>query len=193
MKETVASWTAMRVALRRAEHQVLDEPVVFEDPLSLRIIGPEAAAGIRPGVVSRRQRLSPSFRAFMAARSRFAEDKLGEAVGEGVRQYVILGAGLDTFGYRNRYAGEGLRVFELDHPATQEWKRGQLAAAGIKVPAGTALVPADLERHTLEEALRPAGFRFDLPAFFSWLGVTPYLTQGAFEQTLGFVAGMPRE
>jgi methyltransferase (TIGR00027 family) len=190
-EQRLASRTAMRVALRRAEHQVLDNPIVFDDPLSLRIIGPEAAADIRPGVLSRQQRLSPSFRAFMAARSRFAEDKLAEAVAAGVRQYVILGAGLDTFGYRNPHTAAGLRVFEVDHAATQEWKRGQLAAAGIEIPESTTLVPADFEHHTLAETLQPSGFRFDEPAFFSWLGVIPYLTERAFRQTLGFVASMP--
>lgn len=191
MHDQIASRTALRVAVRRAEHQILDEPRVFEDALSLRIIGPEAAAAIQPGRVSRVQRLSPSFRAYMAARSRYAEDELAAAVEAGVRQYVILGAGLDTFGYRNPHAEAGLRVFEVDHPATQAWKRERLEDAGIEIPAHTTLVPANFEQHSLDEELRPAGFRFDEPAFFSWLGVTPYLTDRAFEQTLAFVASMP--
>ena len=191
MQDQIASRTALRVAVRRAEHQILDVPRVFEDALSVRIIGPEAAAKIVPGVVSRTQRLSPSFRAYMAVRSRYAEDELAAAVDAGVRQYVVLGAGLDTFGYRNPHAAAGLRVFEVDHPATQAWKRERLAEAGIPIPPHTTLVPANFEQHSLEEELRPTGFRFDEPAFFSWLGVTPYLTDRAFEQTLAFVAAMP--
>jgi len=191
MQDEIASRTALRVAVRRAEHQVLDKPRVFEDHLSLSIIGPEAASEIRPGRVNRRQRLSPSFRAYMAARSRFAEDELASSVQNGVLQYVILGAGLDTFGYRNPHAAAGLRVFEVDHPATQAWKRERLESAGIAIPAGTTLVPADFENHSLAEVLDGTGFRVDRPAFCSWLGVTPYLTEKAFEQTLAFVAALP--
>jgi len=191
MRPSRPSHTALRVAIRRAEHQVLDAPLVFPDPVSLRIIGPEAAAAIQPGVISRTQRLSPSFRAYMAARSRFAEDQLTGAVARGVRQYVILGAGLDTFAYRNIHAAEGLRVFEADHPATQAWKRERLRAAGIEIPEEVTLVPADFEHRTLPESLSATGFRFDRPAFFSWLGVVPYLTDPAFEQTMRFVASRP--
>jgi len=192
VRESVASHTALRVAIRRAEHQVLDDPKLFDDPLSLRIIGLEEAAKIQPGVISRRQRLTPSFRAFMAVRSRYAEDELALAVAAGIRQYVVLGAGLDTFACRNPHSGAGLRVFEIDHPATQAWKRARLAAANIDVPDSVTFVPTDFERETLSDALRGTAFRFDAPAFFSWLGVTPYLTEGAFTETLAVVAAMPR-
>ena len=191
MKEHSPSNTALRVAIRRAEHQLLDEPKVLDDPIALRIIGPEAAAGIRAGSVSRIQRLSPSFRSYMAARSRCAEDELARLAAQGVRQYVVLGAGLDTFAYRNPYQAEGLRVFEVDHPATQAWKREQLRAAGIDIPAETTLVAADFERQTLAEALAESSFRIDQPAFFSWLGVVAYLTDRAFEETMRFVASRP--
>jgi methyltransferase (TIGR00027 family) len=192
VRESVASHTALRVAIRRAEHQVLDHPKLFDDPLSLRIIGIEEAANIQPGVISRRQRLTPSFRAFMAVRSRYAEDELARAVAAGIRQYVVLGAGLDTFSCRNPYSGAGLRVFEIDHPATQAWKRGQLAAANIDVPDSVTFVPTDFERQTLADSLLGTAFRFDAPTFFSWLGVTPYLTEAAFTETLAVVAAMPR-
>ena len=190
MRQSVASRTAFRVALRRAEHQVLDHPRLFDDPLSLRIIGPEAAAEIQPGALNRQQRLTPSFRAFMAVRSRYAEDRLAEAVARGIRQYVVLGAGLDTFACRNPHPG--LRVFEVDHPATQAWKRRRLADAQIDIPAAATFVAADFESKTLNEALAETGFRFDTPAFFSWLGVTPYLTEPAFHQTLTFIANRPQ-
>ena len=125
----------------------------------------------------------------MAARSRYAEDGLAGAVADGVRQYVVLGAGLDTFAYRNPYAD--LRVFEVDHPATQAWKREQLQAAGIAIPQSLTFVPVDFERQTLAEGLGQAGFDLSSEAFFSWLGVTPYLTREACMSTLSLIATMP--
>jgi methyltransferase (TIGR00027 family) len=191
MRESAASRTAYLVAVRRAEHQVLDRPPVFEDPLSLRIMGPDFLAGINPGRHSRRQRLSRSFRAYMAVRSRYAEDELARAVSEGVRQYVVLGAGLDMFAYRNPHTDVGLRVFEVDHPATQAWKRECLVAAGIDAPPGSSFVAADFETHSLAEVLADTGFHFHEPAIFSWLGVVPYLTDQSFDQTMRFIAERP--
>lgn len=125
----------------------------------------------------------------MAARSRYAEDELARSVADGVRQYVVLGAGLDTFAYRNPHPD--LRVFEVDHPATQAWKREQLQAAGIAIPSSLTFVPIDFERQTLADALKQYGFNARAAAFFSWLGVTPYLTREACMTTLGFVAKLP--
>jgi methyltransferase (TIGR00027 family) len=185
MHENGVSRTAIRVAARRAAHQILDRPPVFEDPLALAIAGAEAVEKAAS------EASSPSLRLFLAARSRFAEDELARAVERGVRQYVLLGAGLDTFAYRNPHAALGLRVFEADHPATQEWKRGRLLSAGIEIPAETVFVAVNLERQSLADALTSAGFRAGEPAFFSWLGVVPYLTEGAFLATMPFIAGMP--
>src|SRR5580700_6536019 len=131
MQEGTFSRTAHRVAIRRAAHQLLDQPRVLDDPLALRIIGSEAAETLRSDP-KEDHAFSRAFRAFMAARSRYAEDELARAVAGGVTQYVVLGAGLDTFAYRNSHPQ--LRVFEVDHPATQEWKRGQLQAAAIRIP-----------------------------------------------------------
>jgi methyltransferase (TIGR00027 family) len=188
MQEGKFSRTARRVAIRRAAHQLLDHPRVLDDPLALRIIGSEAAEELRSNP-KEHHAFSRAFRAFMAARSRYAEDELACAVAQGVRQYVVLGAGLDTFAYRNPHAG--LRVFEVDHPATQAWKREQLEAAGIAIPAALTFVPVDFERQTLAEGLGHAGFDLSAAAFFSWLGVTPYLTREACMSTLSFVAKMP--
>jgi len=127
----------------------------------------------------------------MAVRSRYAEDRLAAAVAQGVRQYVVLGVGLDTFAYRNPYLGIGLRVFEVDHPATQAWKRELLGAAGIAIPPELAFAPVDCERQTLRDGLQSVGFNVGEAAFFSWLGVTPYLTRAAFLATLDFVLSMP--
>src|ERR1700675_701916 len=146
MQEGKFSKTAHRVAIRRAAHQLLDQPRVLDDPLALRIIGSEAEQELRSNP-KEHHAFSRAFRAFMAARSRYAEDELARAVAQGVAQYVVLGAGLDTFAYRNPH--DGLHVFEVDHPATQAWKREQLQTAGMVIPAALTFVPIDFERGTL--------------------------------------------
>jgi methyltransferase (TIGR00027 family) len=188
MQERTFSRTAQRVAIRRAAHQLLDLPRVFDDPFALRIIGSEAAEELRSNP-KEDHAFSRAFRAFMAARSRYAEDELASAVTLGVKQYVVLGAGLDTFAYRNPHAG--LRVFEVDHPATQAWKREQLHAAGIAIPPSLTFVPIDFEQQTLADGLAQSGFSASAAAFFSWLGVTPYLTREACMTTLSFIAKLP--
>jgi methyltransferase (TIGR00027 family) len=180
--EAKPSRTALRVAMRRAAHQLIDEPKVFDDPLAGAIAG-EAEDGD-----SAQHPFSRALRAFLAVRSRYAEDQLARAVERGVKQYVVLGAGLDTFAYRNPYPG--VRVFEVDHPATQEWKRARLEEAHISIPDEVTFAPVDFERESLAEGLMRAGFDTQRPAFFSWLGVTPYLTRGAFDATVRFIAGM---
>jgi methyltransferase (TIGR00027 family) len=129
------------------------------------------------------------FRLFMAARSRYAEDRLAASVAEGVAQYVVLGAGLDTFAYRNPFPA--LRVFEVDFPATQQWKRELLAEAAIGLPGSLTFVPLDFEHKTLAEGLAEAGFDLGAPAFFGWLGVVPYLTLDAFRSTLATIGRLP--
>jgi methyltransferase (TIGR00027 family) len=130
-------------------------------------------------------------RLFVTARSRFSEDALAASVARGVRQVVVLGAGLDTFSLRNPFAEKGVRVFEVDHPATQAWKRERLEQAGIALPALLTFAPVDFERQSLAEGLANAGFDRNRPAFFQWLGVVPYLTQEAISATLDYVAGVP--
>ncbi|HXN73566.1 MAG TPA: class I SAM-dependent methyltransferase [Candidatus Acidoferrales bacterium] len=178
----------MRVATRRAAHQLFDHPRVLEDPIALPIIGSEASAKLEAERSKHQSRMARNLRAFLVARSRFAEDELARAVDRGVRQYVILGAGLDTFAYRNLYADQAVRVFEVDYPATQEWKRGKLAEAGIAIPQSVTYAPVDFERETLADGLKLAGFDLSKAAFFSWLGVTMYLTEDAVMATLGLIA-----
>lgn len=193
MQENQPSRTALRVAIQRAAHQLLDEPVIFDDPLALLIIGRENAEALQsdaPGFDT--SRLSPYLRAFTAARSRFAEDELCLGVERGVGQYVILGAGLDTFAYRNPYSAESLQVFEVDYPATQAWKRDRLAEAGLAPPQELVFAPVDFETQTLEEGLMNAGYDPQVSTFFSWLGVTPYLTSDAVMATLQFIASRPQ-
>jgi methyltransferase (TIGR00027 family) len=127
---------------------------------------------------------------FWSVRSRYAEDNLQRAVAAGVRQYVLLGAGLDTFAYRNSYPD--LNVFEVDHPATQLWKRGLLARSGITIPASLTYLPIDFETQSLSTQLAITGFDASAPAYFAWLGVVLYLTIGAFRSTIAYLATQPQ-
>jgi methyltransferase (TIGR00027 family) len=193
MKEGQPSATAQRVAVRRAAHQFLDEPRVFDDPLALRIIGQEGVSELQADPSqSETTRLSLYLRAYVAARSRYAEDELALAIERGVRQYVILGAGLDTFAYRNPYPESAIRVFEVDHPATQAWKRARLKEVGIQLPRNLKFAPVDFEKQTLAAGLRQAGYDPNISAFFSWLGVAPYLTVDGVMTTLRFIASAPK-
>ena len=125
-------------------------------------------------------------------RSRYAEDCLAESIAHLVTQYVIIGAGLDTFAYRQPSWAASLRIFEVDHPATQRSKLAKLSAAGIQVPKNVIFTPVNFEGVSLEEGLVASGFDPGVATFFSWLGVTPYLTQDAIDRTLKFVCAMPR-
>ena len=192
MKGNQPSATAQRVAMRRAAHQLLDDPKVFDDPVALRIIGKENASALKADPHRfEATPLAPYLRAFVAARSRYAEDELFLGIQRGVRQYVILGAGLDTFAYRNPYPEGLLRVFEVDYPSTQTWKRALLEEVGIPLPGDLTFAPVDFETQTLEEGLRSAGYDSDKCTFFSWLGVTEYLTTEVVTATLRFVASTP--
>lgn len=184
------SRTALRVAMRRAAHQILDSPLVLEDAYAFRILPPESAAEVRAAAAGGEHHFAKAMRAFMAVRSRFAEDEFARAVGAGVRQYVALGAGLDTFAWRNPHRDSGVRVFEVDHPATQAWKLGLIEQGNLPEPPATVYVPLDFERQSLPAQLSAAGFDAGSPAFFSWLGVVPYLTLEAFRGTLRFFGSM---
>jgi methyltransferase (TIGR00027 family) len=176
------SGTSWRVAVRRATHQIVDKPPVFDDPLALVIIGPEARAQIEANPHAGDSPGWTALRAYLAVRSRVAEDALAAAVRAGVRQYVVLGAGLDTFAYRN--TDRTLRVFEVDHPETQAWKRKLLTKFQIAVPDDVTYVPVNFERQDLGEELARTGLDATRPTFFSWLGVTMYLTRDSIRGTL---------
>ncbi len=187
MREGEPSRTAFGAAIHRAAHAELDRPVVFEDPLAWRILGVD-----RDEVLSQvpaRSRL----RFFVAVRHRFAEDVVAAAVDRGVRQVVVLGAGLDTFAYRqpDDASHEGLRVYEVDFPATGAWKRERLADAGIDVPDSVTYVGIDFERDDLISRLAGHGFDAASPAEFMWLGVVPYLSRAAVAATLRAITVVP--
>ncbi len=195
MIEARPSRTALRVALRRAAHQLVDhQPLVFPDPLAVPILGRELGEELRRTPVPERSQgsrpHSAALRAFVVGRSRYAEDTLAESVQNGSTQYVLLGAGLDTFAYRNPFAG--LRIFEVDHPATQRWKRDLLREAGIREPEALTFVSIDFERERLGEELARGGFDPSERTVFAWLGVVPYLTREAFRATVGFLAEQSR-
>ena len=189
MEQAIPSKTALSVALRRAAHQIHDSPVVFDDPIAVALLGTTYAEELRRTPVRADRPSSIALRAFLVARSRYAEDNLRKAVEGGVEQYVLLGAGLDTFAYRNSYAQ--LRVFEVDHPATQQWKRELLQRNRIAIPESVTYTPVDFERQSLSAQLGDAGFNHRAPAFFAWLGVVPYLTLEAFRGTLNFISAQP--
>ena len=191
MIEARPSRTALRVAMRRAAHQLFDNPKVLDDPIAMPIIGPKAAGKLKTESPDAFGKFGLGIRAFMVARSRYAEDALARSIQRGAMQYVILGAGLDTFAYRSPYAESALRVFEVDYPATQEWKRRNLKEAEIAIPASVTYAPVDFEHQTLAEGLRLAGFDAAKPTFFSWLGVTMYLTDDAITSTFSLIASTP--
>jgi methyltransferase (TIGR00027 family) len=192
MQQGQGSRTADRVAERRAAHQVRDRPLVLDDPIALRIIRPEVAHELRTNPPAQESSmLGPYLRAFFVMRSRFAEDALAAAVADGVRQYVVLGAGFDTFAYRNPFPE--LRVFEVDHPDTQAIKRQRLANSGIDIPPSLTFVPVDFTAMKLDDALQASGFDAIRPAFFSWLGVVPYLERPAIDATFRFIASLPEK
>jgi len=187
MEQGQPSKTALGAARLRAAHQVLDHPKVLDDPVALRIVDREAVAALHHSPERFQTPRLRYLRAHMVMRSRYTEDRLTAAVARGVDQYVILGAGLDTFAYRSPFAETALRVFEMDHPATQAWKRARLAEGEIRIPSSVTFVPVDFERETLAEALARAGFRTDHATFLSWLGVTMYLTREPIMRTLEWV------
>jgi len=187
MKPNDPSRTALLIARQRAAHQVLDHGSIFNDPFAMKILREEEKDVLQFATA---HPLASIGRLFTAARSRIAEDALSEALERGVRQVVILGAGLDTFALRSPHCARQIRIYEVDHPATQAWKRQRLAEAQLALPPWLVFVPVDFERDDLGETLVGAGFQQKSPAFFTWLGVVPYLTDDAVGSTLDFMASI---
>ncbi|HTD38165.1 MAG TPA: class I SAM-dependent methyltransferase [Candidatus Limnocylindrales bacterium] len=186
--ETKASKTAIGALALRALHQTVDPEPVYEDDVAVRLY-----AGVALGPAANRFDEDPAgseaLRKHIAQRTVFAEERLRRAVLErGVGQYLVLGAGYDTFAYRQPEWARGLRIVEIDQPATQHAKREALRLGGITVPGNVRFAAVDFERTPLREGLAQAGIDLEKPVFFSWLGVTMYLTREAVEQTLATVA-----
>lgn len=179
-------------AYLRAAHMVVDgEPKVLTDPLAAILLGP----GLDAKIAGDRERLaSPPLvkaRSLICMRSRFAEDELTAAIGRGVGQYVLLGAGLDTSPYRPGHPAQQVHTFEIDHPDTQRWKLERLAAAGVRFGDKLHHVAVDFEKDALGERLVANGFDRSKPAFFSWLGVSYYLNRESVLDVFRFVAALP--
>jgi methyltransferase (TIGR00027 family) len=187
MKPDEPSRTALMIARQRAAHQLLDHGSILYDPFAMAVLREDEKDVLQ---FADRHPLASIGRLFTAARSRIAEDALSGAVETGIRQIVILGAGLDTFALRNPHGARQIRIYEADHPATQAWKRRRLAEAQLALPPWLTVVPVDFERDDLGEALAGAGLQRNAPAFFSWLGVVPYLTQDAIGGTLNYIASI---
>jgi methyltransferase (TIGR00027 family) len=189
---TKASQTAIGTALMRAAHTRLDRPPLIDDPWGDRLIHDPERDAMRnlAGAyeLDAALRAHPSY-GTVILRARYAEDALVEAVARGIAQYVIVGAGLDSFALRDPPFAHQLEVFEVDHPATQAFKIERLADSGIELPPRLHFVPADLSEVQLDAALAHSPYRFEKRAFFSWLGVTPYLSHDANLATLRAIAG----
>src|ERR1700742_3106286 len=186
MRDGQPSLTARGAAAYRAIHQTHEGAAIFRDPFAEKILDDETRARLDEIAADPSHR---GMRLFIVSRSRFSEEALAASVARGTRQVVVLGAGLDTFALRNPFPD--VRVFEVDFPATQAWKRERLKQAGLAVPDTLTFAPVDFERESLANGLARAGFRHDQPAFFQWLGVTPYLTREAISSTLDFIANVP--
>jgi methyltransferase (TIGR00027 family) len=185
-----ASRTALGVGLRRAAHQVYDaKPLVLEDPIAVQLLGTTYAKALADAEEEINELSSRLMRAWLVARSRFAEDCLARAVKDGVRQYVVLGAGLDTFGLRNPY--DNLEVYEVDHPSTQSWKQKLIEQSGLMLPPSLHFVGADFETQNLLDQLQQGGADLHAPTLFALLGVVMYLTADAFNETLRYIASFP--
>ncbi len=188
MKANEPSRTALIPARQRAAHQLLDHGSILSDPYAIKILREDEKDVLQ---FANEHPLASIGRLLTTARSRIAEDALSRAVERGIRQIVILGAGLDTFALRNPHGARQIRIYEVDHPATQAWKRQRLAEAQIALPPWLIFVPVDFERDNVGEKLAAAGFQQNSPAFFSWLGVVPYLTQDAIGGALDYMSSIP--
>lgn len=187
MDPAKASATAAGVAVARGVHRSCDQrPWVLDDPFAFRLVGPQWAEiqasgeAVLPGAAVRQSRAS------IVARSRYAEDRL---ISGGYRQYVILGAGLDSFAWRRADLIGWLRLFEVDRPASQAWKLARIAELGLPIRDAHVFTAVDFEAESLRDGLTGAGLDWSEPAFFSWLGVAVYLTPDAIDATLRSVGG----
>jgi methyltransferase (TIGR00027 family) len=195
MEKKARSASAEGVSIQISLHQMLDAaPKILDDPIAPRLIDPssDTSKAMFALLESATRAVKSPFRAIFIMRSRYTEDCLAEALIRGVRQYVILGAGLDTFAYRQPSWASSLRIYEIDHPASQEWKRECLAVAKVKIPENLTFAPIDFEITSLREGLTTAGFDFRVPSFFSLLGVTQYLTIEATESIFELVQSLPQ-
>jgi len=185
------SQTAQLAAAHRAYHLMHDRPTILEDSAAIWLLGPPLSVVLRVAPLrwlfwKRLLAKVLPVSVFVVVRSRYAEDCLERSISEGYRQYLILGAGLDSWALRHETPG--VSVFELDHPATQQWKEARIRARLGTVPSHLTLIPIDFEREAIADALCSQQYDRDSRAFVSWLGTIYYLTRGAIEATLASLA-----
>ena len=192
MKSQEVSRTALATAYLRAAHQLLDAaPRILDDPVAVRLLGEEAGPQIHERAERYQSHAAAALRSHVVLRSRFTEDRLADAVRRGVRQYVILGAGFDTFAFRQPAWAKSLKIVEVDHLDTQSVKRSFLARAGLADAENMRFAPVDFERESLLEGLRRHHVSLEELTFFSWLGVTMYLHEAAVDLALRSMAAYP--
>jgi methyltransferase (TIGR00027 family) len=187
------SRTLLGSAIRRGQHQLLDSPIIFRDPVVLQLV-PEAHDPDALPELGRHDDIVPKLhRALMALRARFAEDCLARAAERGARQYAIIGSGLDTFPWRQPVFAREMRIFAVDHPASLIWTHRRLRERGLIKPPNLIHVPADLECPGLADQLDACGFERTSVSFCSILGVIPYLSLKAVDSLLQFAATLAPE
>lgn len=206
MDKGQVSRTAIATAFVRAHHHAHARPRIFEDALAGVLLSREEKLALEGFLLRGIAQYDPELArsgadrvtlvdcalrglVMVLTRARYTEKKLAEAMQSGIAQYVIIGAGLDTFGLRRRDLEDHLRIIEIDHPATQEFKQKRIRDAGLITPPHLFFAPADLEEESLGEVLAGQPYDPGRPAFFSWLGVTMYLTAGAIKATLRSLRG----
>lgn len=186
------SRTLLRSAIRRAAHQLLDSPLIFDDPVVVRLVPEASEQAILAMLDDHGAPDSKLFRILFAVRNRFAEDRLAQAALRGVRQYVMIGAGLDTFPWRQPDFAKDMQIFAADLPASLEWSRQRFRERGLATPPNLTFVPVDLEERRLGEQLAACGFDQRLASFCSALGLTQFLSSEAIDAMLGFVSSLPK-
>ena len=192
MSQRNASQTAFGTLYMRGVHQLLDaQPLILDDPVSIKILGPEAILRIQNSPGHYRTPESQVLRSHVVLRSRYTEDCLRDAAARGITQYIILGAGFDTFAFRQPVWARHLKIFEVDQPASQRWKTSKLDEAGLSIPSNVKFAGIDFEFESLRDGLTCSGVSADEPAFFSWLGVTMYLQEEAADTVLRAIAAFP--
>jgi methyltransferase (TIGR00027 family) len=194
MSDYKVSHTALGSAYLRAAHQLFEaQPLLFDDPVALPLLGPKAIKLIQEVVDNYRTPEMLALRSHVVLRSRFTEDRLAAAVSRGITQYVILGAGFDTFALRQPAWAKNIKIIEVDHAGTQTMKRSHIAAAGLAMPENVIFADIDFENESLHDGLFRCGVSMKKPSFFSWLGVTMYLKEDAIDAVLRSVAMFPAD
>lgn len=184
------SQTLLRSAIRKAAHQLLDDPPIFRDPIVVDLVPEVQEQAMLNSLDMPGAPAAKRFRLLFAIRSRFEEDRLALAAARGVRQLLMIGAGLDTFPWRQPNYAKTFRIFSADYPASSDWVQQRFRERGFLPPSNLTFVPVDLELQNLDEQLGASGFDREHPTFMSILGVTQYLTEGAIDAVFRFAASL---